>query len=459
MARLNKTPFEIDIIDLADDGRGVGRREGGKTVFVWGALPGERVMATQTRRTRDFDQAVTVEVLQASPDRVQPRCPHYGTCGGCSLQHLDGGKQIEAKQCVLLGQFREAGVEPELVLPPLADAAWGYRRKGRLSVRRVEKKGRTLVGFRELDPRFVAELSECHTVIAQVGMKLQALSALVDSLQARHAVPQIEFIAGDDAVALVIRHLEPLEEADLGALSAFGREQGFAILLQPGGLDSVHPLWPADREDPAPPLEKLPVICGIAVVENAWGDAARVEAVPAQRLVERDAELLAESKHLMGRLLMPRVDVLIVDRIGKNISGAGMDPNVTGRPSLRAAGFDYIRIQKIIVRGLSQESGGNAAGIGNADFTTTRCVGEIDFVATYTNVFSARVMQGGKLPVVLPNDRLALTAALLTCNGIEPKEAMSRSAMSRAPGADLRHKTFGRRTRIPHGADRCSRCN
>lgn len=170
-------------------------------------------------------------------------------------------------------------------------------------------------------------------------------------------------------------------------------------------------------------LEKLPVICGIAVVENAWGDAARVEAVPAQRLVERDAELLAESKHLMGRLLMPRVDVLIVDRIGKNISGAGMDPNVTGRPSLRAAGFDYIRIQKIIVRGLSQESGGNAAGIGNADFTTTRCVGEIDFVATYTNVFSARVMQGGKLPVVLPNDRLALTAALLTCNGIEPKEA------------------------------------
>ena len=246
MARIDKTPFEIDIIDLADDGRGVGRREGGKTVFVWGALPGERVMATQTRRTRDFDQAVTVEVLQASPDRVQPRCPHYGTCGGCSLQHLDGGKQIEAKQRALLGQFRGAGVEPEAVLAPLVDEAWGYRRKGRLSVRRVEKKGRTLVGFRELDPRFVAELSECHTVIAQVGMKLQALSALVDSLQARHAVPQIEFIAGDDAVALVIRHLEPLAGADLEALSAFGREQGFAILLQPGGLDSVHPLWPAE---------------------------------------------------------------------------------------------------------------------------------------------------------------------------------------------------------------------
>src|SRR5690606_34323911 len=186
------------------------------------------------------------EVLQASPDRVQPRCPHYGTCGGCSLQHLDGGKQIEAKRRALLGQFRGAGVEPEAVLAPLVDEAWGYRRKGRLSVRRVEKKGRTLVGFRELDPRFVAELSECHTVVPQVGMNLQALAALVDSLRARHAIPQIEFIAGDGAVALVFRHLEALEEVDREALAAFGREHGFAILLQPGGLDSVHPLWPPE---------------------------------------------------------------------------------------------------------------------------------------------------------------------------------------------------------------------
>ena len=246
MARLNKTPFEIQIIDLADDGRGVGRREGGKTVFVWGALPGERVLARQTRRTRDFDQAVTVGVLEASPDRVEPRCPHYGTCGGCSLQHLDGSRQIEAKQAALLRQFGEAGVAPATVLPPLVDAAWGYRRKGRLSVRRVEKKDRTLVGFRELDPRFVAELGECHVAVPQVGLKLDALSALVDSLGARHAIPQIEFIAGDAAVALVFRHLEPLEAGDREALAAFGQAHGFAILLQPGGIDSVHPLWPAE---------------------------------------------------------------------------------------------------------------------------------------------------------------------------------------------------------------------
>ena len=250
MARIDKTPFEIEILDLGHDGRGVGRREGGKTVFVSGALPGERVLAKQTRRTRDFDQAVTVEVLQASPHRVQPRCPHFGTCGGCVLQHLDPARQIQAKQHTLLEQFREAGVEPEAVLPPLVDSAWGYRRKGRLSVRRVEKKGRTLVGFRELDPRFVAELGECHTVIPQVGQKLAALAGLVDSLQARHVIPQIEFIAGDETVALVFRHLEPLLEQDREALAAFGRSHGFAILLQPGGVDSVHPLWPAEP----PPL-------------------------------------------------------------------------------------------------------------------------------------------------------------------------------------------------------------
>src|SRR5690606_2559208 len=170
-------------------------------------------------------------------------------------------------------------------------------------------------------------------------------------------------------------------------------------------------------------VARLPVLFGLGVVENAWGTAALIEAVVPSDLVDRDAQLLSEAKRLMGRLLMPRVDVLIVDSIGKDISGAGMDPNVTGRPSLNAAGFDYISVQKIIVRGLTAATGGNAAGIGNADFTTVRCVEEIDFTATYTNVMSARVMQGGKLPVVLPNDRLAISAALLTCNGIDPSEA------------------------------------
>ena len=260
MARLDQTPFEIEILDLSHDGRGVARRpaghaNAGKTVFVTGALPGETVLARQTARSRSFDEARTLDVLRASPDRVEPRCPHFGTCGGCVLQHLDEARQIEAKQRVLLDNLERIGhVSPDAVLPPLVDASWGYRRKGRFSVRRVEKKSRTLVGFREQDPRFVADLSECHTVIPRIGTRIAALAALVDGLDGRAQIPQIEFIAGDTpgegraddfaGIALVFRHLQPLSERDRTALVAFGQAQGFAIFLQPGGVDSVHALWP-----------------------------------------------------------------------------------------------------------------------------------------------------------------------------------------------------------------------
>lgn len=254
MARLDQIPFAAEIIDLSHDGRGVARREGGKTVFVAGALPGETVMAKQTARSRSFDEAVTVDVLVASPDRVEPRCPHFGTCGGCALQHLEASKQIVAKQRVLHDNLERIGkVAPETLLPPLTDAAWGYRRKGRFSVRRVEKKDKTLVGFRERDPRFVADLSVCHTVIPQIGERIGDLAELVDSLDARRDVPQIEFIAGDptpefNGIALVFRHLQPLSQRDRDALVAFAQAHGFAVFLQPGGVDSVHALWPEDPQ-------------------------------------------------------------------------------------------------------------------------------------------------------------------------------------------------------------------
>ena len=243
VARLDRTPFQLQILDLSHDGRGVARRDDGKAVFVAGALPGETVVVEQTARSRHFDEARTLEVLDASPDRVQPRCPHFGTCGGCVLQHLAEDRQIVAKQRVLLDNLERIGkVAPGTVLPPLTADSWGYRRKGRFSVRRVNKKDKTLVGFREQDPRFVAELRECHTVIPEIGMKIQALAALVDGLQAREQIPQIEFIAGDAAIALTVRHLVPLGEADRAALAAFGREHGFSIFLQPKGPDSVQPL-------------------------------------------------------------------------------------------------------------------------------------------------------------------------------------------------------------------------
>jgi 23S rRNA (uracil1939-C5)-methyltransferase len=113
VARSNRKPvvpveLELDIVDLSHDGRGVARVEG-KAVFVAGALPGERVRAKQTLRKKHFDEATTSEVLVASPQRVEPRCPHFGTCGGCALQHLAPDAQIAAKQHVLLENFERIG--------------------------------------------------------------------------------------------------------------------------------------------------------------------------------------------------------------------------------------------------------------------------------------------------------------------------------------------------------------
>ncbi len=284
--RIDKTPFELEIVDHGHDGRGVARREG-KTVFVGGALPGERVLAEQTARNRHFDEARTLQVLQASPHRVEPRCPHFGTCGGCVLQHLAEDQQILLKQRVLLENLERIGhVSAQAVLPPLAGERWGYRRKGRFSVRRVDKKDKTLVGFREHDPRFVADLRICYTVIPELGERIEAIAALVDSLQARNDIPQIEFIAGDNTVALVFRHLQPLDGDDRSRLVAFAQQHGFAVYLQSGGIESVVPLWP-EAPTLAFSLPPWDVTLGFRPL-----DFIQVNADLNQKMIERTFELL-----------------------------------------------------------------------------------------------------------------------------------------------------------------------
>ena len=235
---------EVEIESLTHDGRGVARLDG-KTVFVAGALPGERALIRYIKRHRNYDEARVEELLSRSVDRVEPRCPHFGVCGGCAFQHLPAGRQIEVKQNVLAENFERIGkVSPERWLPPLGDEEWCYRRKGRLSVKWVEQKNKAVVGFREDNPRFIADLSVCHTLLPEVGQRIDALSELIGSLEARREIAQIEIAAGDDTVALVFRHLLPLVEADREKLKAFGVQHDLAILLQPKGPDSVHPLWP-----------------------------------------------------------------------------------------------------------------------------------------------------------------------------------------------------------------------
>ncbi len=239
-------PFEVMISDLTHDGRGVARPDG-KALFVTGALPGERVMVQQTARHRSYDEARVVSILHSSPDRVEPRCPHFGVCGGCAIQHLAADKQILIKQGVLADNLARIGkVEPTSWLAPLTDQPWGYRRKGRLSVKWVEKKNKAMVGFREQNPRFVADLTQCHTLLPAVGLRIEALSELIGTLDARCAIAQIEIAAGDTTVALVIRHLIDLGTEDRARLVAFGQQHALAILLQPKGPESVNVLWPQE---------------------------------------------------------------------------------------------------------------------------------------------------------------------------------------------------------------------
>lgn len=244
------------IEDLSHDGRGVARIRG-KTVFVPDALAGERVRIRirRRRRRRHYDEAELEEVLEASRDRVAPGCPHFGTCGGCTLQHLAPPAQLSAKQHVVAGALERIGrIRPERWLEPVAGPVWGYRRRTRLSVKFVPAKSRVLVGFRERDGRFVAELDACPILEPAVGERLTDLADLLEGLEARDEIPQIEVACGDSATALVFRHMRSLGAADRQRLAAFGDERGWQIWLQPGSPESARPL-----RDDAPPLEyRLP---------------------------------------------------------------------------------------------------------------------------------------------------------------------------------------------------------
>jgi 23S rRNA (uracil1939-C5)-methyltransferase len=199
--------LELQIDGLSHDGRGVAHVDG-KAWFVTGGLPGERVRARRTGKHRQFDEAEVTEVLHASVERVTPQCPHYGVCAGCSLQHLAPDAQILAKQRALLDALERIGhVTPTRVLEPLQGPSWGYRRRGRLSAKWVEKKRRMLVGFRETNGRYVADLSRCPVLHPAIGERIEALARLIEGMDARASIAQIEFAVGDDTGALVFRHL------------------------------------------------------------------------------------------------------------------------------------------------------------------------------------------------------------------------------------------------------------
>jgi 23S rRNA (uracil1939-C5)-methyltransferase len=244
--------LDVQALDL--DAQGVARRADGKVVFVEGALPGEQVQVRVYRRKNQWEQGTLTALRRESSQRVRPGCPHFGlhpgACGGCKMQHLHPLAQVAVKQRVLEDNLlRLAKVVPERMLRPLQGPAWGYRQRARLSVRYVAKKGAVLVGFPERKSRYVADMTQCPVLPDRVGALLPALRELIAALPSRERLPQIEVACGDPVCALVLRHLEPLSEAERRRLREFGALHGVQWWLQPAGPDSVAPL-----DAPAEPL-------------------------------------------------------------------------------------------------------------------------------------------------------------------------------------------------------------
>lgn len=247
--RLPQEPVQVTIESLGHDGRGIARIDG-KVLFVDGALAGEVVNAQYTKKHSKFDEAKAIDILSHhSDDRVDAKCQHFGLCGGCSLMHMKPESQLALKQNTLAEHLTHFGnLTPENWLEPLTGPLWGYRRKARLGVKHVPKKGRVLVGFREKGTPYLAMLDKCEVLDQRVGARLSELGEMIAQLESHNRIAQIEVAMDDEHVALVFRNLDPLSEEDQQALIAYGQQHNLWIYLQSGGPDTVTPIWPENPQ-------------------------------------------------------------------------------------------------------------------------------------------------------------------------------------------------------------------
>ena len=286
--------LKVDSLDL--EAQGVARRSDGKVVFIEGALPGEVVTCSSGRSKNNWEQGVMTALQRESSQRVRPACAHFGlhagACGGCKMQHLHPMAQVAIKQRVLEDNlWHLAKVKPDQMLRPIEGPAWGYRHRARLSVRYVPKKGAVLVGFHERKSRYVADMQVCPVLPPAVSAMLMPLRELIGAMDQRDRLPQIELAMGDHVIALVLRHLEPLTEADLQRLRAFGQAHGVQWWLQPKGPDTVHRL-----DDGGPELAYSLPEFGVRLPFRPT-DFTQVNAAINRVLVVRALQLLQVSLH------------------------------------------------------------------------------------------------------------------------------------------------------------------
>ena len=319
---------------LAGDGAGV-VETGGREYAIDGVLPGEVVEFDPRRKRRGKFRGILRRVVEASPHRVEPRCAYFGVCGGCAQQHIAPAVQLAFKEKVLFDHLTQmAGAEPAQRLAPIHSTPWHYRRKARPGVRYVPKKGGILVGFRERNSGYITSLMDCHTLDTRLSALLPGLHELLAQLSCLSAVPQVEMAAADNGPALVLRHLRPLCEADIALLKGFARDRGVQFFLQPGGLDTVAPLWP---EAPEPLYYRL-ADHGLTLGFGAT-DFIQVNGLVNQRMVNQAVALLEPGPADsvldlfcgLGNFTLP------IARSGARVLGVDGDAGLTSRGTENAA--------------------------------------------------------------------------------------------------------------------------
>ena len=308
----------VIIESLDHEGRGIAHADG-KVIFIEGALTGERVTYSSYRKKNNFEQAQVEQILKQSFMRVQPKCPVFGVCGGCSMQHLDARAQVDVKQRVLEDNLQRIGkVKPEVILPAIYGQPWGYRQRARLSVRHVLKKGKTLVGFREKNGKYVADMQHCEILTPKIASLLPLLGELNEKFTRRDIIPQIEVAVGEHVDVLVLRILDALTPADEALIREFADAHQVQIWTQTKGPETVKPFYPPDAPQLSYSLPEFGITMPFAPTEftQVNSDMNRLMVGRAMRLLDpQPGERIADFFCGLGNFTLP------IARSGAQVTG------------------------------------------------------------------------------------------------------------------------------------------
>jgi 23S rRNA (uracil1939-C5)-methyltransferase len=298
----------VIIESLDHEGRGIAHADG-KVIFVEGALTGERVTYSSYRKKNNYEQAKVEQILKQSFMRVQPKCPVFGVCGGCSMQHLEPRAQVAVKQRVLEDNLQRIGrVKPEVVLPPIYGLSWAYRQRARLSVRHVLKKNKTLVGFREQNGKYVADMQHCEILTPKIAGLLPLLGELNEKFTARDILPQIEVAVGDHVDVLVLRILAALTPSDEALIREFADTHHVQFWTQTKGPETVIPFYPLDAPALSYSLPEFAITMPFAPTEftQVNSDMNRLMVSRAMRLLDpQPGERIADFFCGLGNFTLP----------------------------------------------------------------------------------------------------------------------------------------------------------